>query len=66
MPGLTTVRMPINEIMAAALDLVVGQDRWDRQGVPPHHVFKPSLIVRQSTAPVGDGSSEPAAVVGLT
>ena len=53
-PGLTTVRMPINEIMAAALDLGVGPDQWDRHGVPPRHVFEPSLIVRRSTAPVGD------------
>jgi hypothetical protein len=42
--------------MAAGLKLAVGGDRWDGQGIPPRHVFEPSLIVRRSTAPVASGS----------
>jgi DNA-binding LacI/PurR family transcriptional regulator len=50
-PGLTTVRMPIAEIVAAGLELGVGEKQWTGEGVAPRLVFQPSLIVRQSTSP---------------
>jgi DNA-binding LacI/PurR family transcriptional regulator len=51
-PGLTTVRMPMAEIVAAGVELAVGEGAWsagDSQQ-PPRVVFKPKLIVRRSTA----------------
>ncbi len=51
-PGLTTVRMPMAEIVAAGVELAVGEGAWlagDGQQ-PPRLVFKPKLIVRRSTA----------------
>jgi DNA-binding LacI/PurR family transcriptional regulator len=56
-PGLTTVRMPIAEIIDNALDLAVGADAWNGEGVTPRNIFRPSLIVRQSTAPPPEGPS---------
>jgi DNA-binding LacI/PurR family transcriptional regulator len=51
-PSLTTVRMPVEKIVAAGVALAVG-DRAQRNGAPlldpPHLVFKPRLIVRGST-----------------
>jgi DNA-binding LacI/PurR family transcriptional regulator len=53
-PGLTTVRMPLAEIVAAGVELAVGQGAWSAGDTqePPRVVFKPKLIVRRSTAPV--------------
>ncbi len=53
-PGLTTVRMPMTEIVAAGVELAVGDGAWssgDGRG-PPRVVFKPKLIVRRSTAAI--------------
>lgn len=50
-PALTTVRMPIQEIVAAGLQITVGESRWTGEGRAPRRVFEPSLVVRQSTAP---------------
>jgi len=49
-PGLTTVRMPIPEMVEAGLKIGVGGDRWSGDGRAPRVVFQPSLVVRQSTA----------------
>jgi len=52
-PGLTTVRMPLAEIVAAGVELAVGDGAWSSDGQePPRVVFKPKLIVRRSTATV--------------
>ena len=53
-PGLTTVRMPMAEIVAAGVALAVGDGAWSAGGgqEPPRVVFKPKLIVRRSTAAV--------------
>jgi LacI family transcriptional regulator len=51
-PTLTTVRMPIAEIVAAGVELAVGSAagaRDDSQETP-RIVFQPTLIVRGSTA----------------
>jgi DNA-binding LacI/PurR family transcriptional regulator len=48
-PPLTTVRMPIPEMIAAGLEIGVGEQRWSGEGRAPRVVFEPSLIVRQST-----------------
>ena len=54
-PGLTTVRMPLAEIVAAGVALAVGDGAWSSGDgeEPPRVVFKPKLIVRRSTAAPG-------------
>jgi DNA-binding LacI/PurR family transcriptional regulator len=50
-PALTTLRMPIAEIVAEGVKLVVGLARDSSASREPRvTVFEPSLIVRQSTA----------------
>jgi DNA-binding LacI/PurR family transcriptional regulator len=52
-PGLTTVKMPIAEIVAAGVDMAVGEGAWvahDGEDAP-RIVFQPRLIVRGSVAP---------------
>jgi DNA-binding LacI/PurR family transcriptional regulator len=50
-PALTTLRMPIPEIVAEGVKLVVGLARDTSASREPRvTVFEPSLIVRQSTA----------------
>ena len=53
-PGLTTVRMPVEKIVAAGVALAVGE-RAQSNGSPlldpARLVFKPRLIVRSSTSP---------------
>ena len=53
-PSLTTVKMPINEMVAAGVELAVGEADWPSNGGghPPRVVFQPKLIVRRSTAAV--------------
>lgn len=58
-PSLTTVRMPIAEIVAAGLELGVGDKQWTGEGIAPRLVFQPSLIVRQSTGPRRRASTGP-------
>ena len=57
-PTLTTVRMPLTEIVAAGVELAVGDREWSAHGVQelPRLVFEPSLIVRRSTAPAAPQS----------
>jgi DNA-binding LacI/PurR family transcriptional regulator len=51
-PSLTTVKMPINEMVAAGVELAVEDAQWpsNGDGHPPRVVFQPKLIVRRSTA----------------
>ena len=51
-PSLTTVKMPIAEMVAAGVELAVGESDWPANGAahPPRVVFQPKLIVRRSTA----------------
>lgn len=49
-PALTTIRMPIAEMVAAGLQLSVGEQRWSGEGSVPRLVFEPSLVVRRTTA----------------
>ena len=51
-PELTTVRMPMAEIVAAGVELAVGAGERpsDAGEKPPNLVFTPKLIVRRSTA----------------
>jgi DNA-binding LacI/PurR family transcriptional regulator len=53
-PALTTVRMPLEEIAAAGVELAIGAaSREATEGAElPRIVFQPKLIVRGSTAPV--------------
>jgi DNA-binding LacI/PurR family transcriptional regulator len=58
-PALTTLRMPITEMVAAGVELAVGDAGWlpgDPQP-PPRVVFQPKLIVRGSTARVAPEAS---------
>jgi DNA-binding LacI/PurR family transcriptional regulator len=48
-PALTTVRMPTEAMIAAALDLVIGPAP---AGADSHPVLQPELVVRASTGPV--------------
>ena len=60
-PGLTTVRMPMAEIVAAGVELAVGGGGDGPTGggeEPPSVVFKPKLIVRRSTRAVGASAAE--------
>lgn len=60
-PSLTTVHMPTAQIVASGVELAVGDNAWlpDRGDEPPSVVFKPTLIVRRSTAPLA-GARAPA------
>jgi DNA-binding LacI/PurR family transcriptional regulator len=55
-PGLTTVQMPMPEIVSAGVELAVGPGAWSAGSPeqPPQLVFAPKLIVRRSTARVLD------------
>ena len=48
-PALTTVRMPTEAMVAAALDLVIGPGAADADN---HPVLQPELVIRASTGPV--------------
>jgi DNA-binding LacI/PurR family transcriptional regulator len=48
-PSLTTVRMPVREMVAAAVGMVLDEAEWDAQRPPT--ILQPSLIVRASTGP---------------
>ncbi len=51
-PALTTLRMPIAEIVGESVELAIGLARDPTLSREPRvKVFKPTLIVRQSTAP---------------
>lgn len=53
-PSLTTIRMPIVEMVAAGVELAIGDADWvpgDAEA-PRRVVFQPKLIVRDSTGPV--------------
>jgi DNA-binding LacI/PurR family transcriptional regulator len=52
-PALTTLRMPINEIVNYAVARAVGlaRDAADADREPSLKVFGPTLIIRDSTAP---------------
>jgi len=51
-PTLTTVRMPLTEIVSAGVELAVGDGAWSTSGLGelPRLVFEPDLVVRRSTA----------------
>jgi DNA-binding LacI/PurR family transcriptional regulator len=54
-PALTTVRMPIRDMVAAAVRMVIGDGpsaAMDRRLAP---LVQPSLVVRASTGPAGVG-----------
>jgi LacI family transcriptional regulator len=54
-PALTTIRQPASEIARHSTELLLGMIEG-RQPGKLHHLFPPELIVRDSTAPVSDGS----------
>jgi DNA-binding LacI/PurR family transcriptional regulator len=51
-PALTTVRMPVDEMVQAAVELAIGEREWQPgSGMErTSRVFRPSLVVRRSTA----------------
>ena len=59
-PSLTTVKMPIAEIVAAGVELAVGESDWPANGAahPPRVVFQPKLVVRRSTAAITPADDE--------
>jgi DNA-binding LacI/PurR family transcriptional regulator len=54
-PPLTTVRMPIAEIVASGVELCVGRTAWSGEGNAPRKVFQPTLIERRSSGRVPGG-----------
>jgi DNA-binding LacI/PurR family transcriptional regulator len=57
-PALTTLRMPIGEIVGEGVELAIDLGRDPSMSrAPRRKVFEPTLIVRQSTAPPGAGSA---------
>ena len=63
-PALTTLRMPIGEIVGEGVELAIDLGRDPTMSrAPRRRVFEPALIVRQSTAPPRAGSG-PIATVG--
>jgi DNA-binding LacI/PurR family transcriptional regulator len=56
-PALTTLRMPMTEIIRAGVEMAIEVARNGRSSAPRVEVIPPSLIVRQSTAaPRQDGA----------
>jgi DNA-binding LacI/PurR family transcriptional regulator len=52
-PALTTLRMPVDAMMAAAVRMAIGEGLAGSAEAPEvRHVFRPSLVVRRSTARV--------------
>jgi DNA-binding LacI/PurR family transcriptional regulator len=49
-PSLTTVRMPVQDMVETAVQMVLGPPEEVAPGSPP--VVRPSLVVRESTGPV--------------
>ena len=50
-PALTTLAQPISEIAAAAVDGLLAELESDRAPAAHSRVFRPRLVVRDSTAP---------------
>ena len=51
-PALTTLRMPVSDIVAHGLDLAIGLARQTSPSSPPPvKILPPKLIIRQSTGP---------------
>ena len=48
-PALTTVRMPVSEMVAHGVAMVI-DDQEQRAGLPDHPILEPALVVRDSTA----------------
>jgi LacI family transcriptional regulator len=61
---LTTLRQPVNEIGARALDAVLAALRGETQ--PTRQLFKPELIVRASTVALAPNDSEAAEIGNKT
>ena len=63
-PALTTLRMPIGEVVGEGVELAIelGRDT-SLSREPRRKVFEPTLIVRQSTAPPPASSSSPPSAV---
>lgn len=51
-PTLTTVQMPIAEIVARGVEYCIGEEVWSGEGPAPHELLTPRLIVRRSTGAV--------------
>lgn len=51
-PSLTTVRMPMLDIVTRGVELCIGADQWSGAWPPPRETFEPSFVVRSSTGPV--------------
>jgi DNA-binding LacI/PurR family transcriptional regulator len=50
-PPLTTVRQPLDELAARAVDEVIAIIRGEREAVSKIHYLRPELVVRGSAAP---------------
>lgn len=50
-PSLTTLRMPVSEIVARGVELCIGDQPWSGEWPPPRETFPAGLVVRGSTGP---------------
>jgi DNA-binding LacI/PurR family transcriptional regulator len=60
-PALTTIRMPIAEMAAAAVELALTSMRRVETAAFESRTFPPKLVIRKSTAAPAAGSAQPAA-----
>jgi DNA-binding LacI/PurR family transcriptional regulator len=51
-PALTTLRMPMAEMAAAAIELAIGAGQVPRTGRTLVHLFRPELVIRESSSTV--------------
>jgi LacI family transcriptional regulator len=58
-PGLTTIRMPVREMVAQAMRVAIDEPSEGTSDGVPHSMLQPELVVRGSSgppAPEGRGS----------
>jgi DNA-binding LacI/PurR family transcriptional regulator len=61
-PSLTTVRMPVREMVATAVQMVLEEQRMAAQ--EPPRILQPSLVVRASTGPAPEPSDREVVFTG--
>jgi DNA-binding LacI/PurR family transcriptional regulator len=54
-PALTTIRMPVAQIIRRGVELGIGGDSWSGEGAPPKERYEAELVVRSTTAPNARG-----------
>jgi LacI family transcriptional regulator len=58
-PSLTTIRMPVKEMVAQAMRVAIDEPSNGGADGIPHSILEPELVVRGSSGPPREGGSEP-------